>query len=191
MRLSKLILPFLCFFLCIQPIKGMGQLRKSGILKVRYEASFGGPYSCSNRIVLEINKDGAIRMFNDTYDSTNLNNLTEMVTSRGGAIPLEQFVQLANADSLLYFYEGHIAQTEYKDLTELIGRRLTDTIAFNHQCCCDIPYRVLKVYFKNGKKKIMECGKIEQTTITALMDFMNIIAYRKGYKKATVKFKVN
>lgn len=174
-------------FLLPQPIKA--QFSKSDIVSIYYRAIYGGMFAYDDLIMMEIMPDKAIRMYNDTYDSSAMDKLEGMAEKNGGSISMsvEDFQKKFVRDSLTYLYTGRISNTEYDKLLDKIIEMKARAMRFDMSCCCDVPERLLIVHFKNGTQKFLECERSNKD-IAALMIYLDGLAFKKGYKKSTAKF---
>lgn len=177
----------LLMLIILTPDTANGQLKKNDIVKLIYSSSYGGMFSETYQVLMEIKPDGKIRMLNNHYDTTGEKKLANLMSEQDVTVTmsLDEFKTFASKSSS---YLGKITNEEYGELITNIMQRQTDTTNWGQGCCCDIPYKMLKVYFRNGGMQFMACGGGRERTI-ALLKLLDKIAYQAGYKISPVDFK--
>ncbi len=195
------IVLFVFISLSCGAISSFAQFKTSDISKFVYYSSFGGLYSSSEQITLEIKSSTNVRMYSTVYYLDGPDALLAIIEGGSRTISAEEFDRITKTDSTIHYFLGKITSNEYSKLADLVlgMGNLRDTTHFHDQCCCDIPYRKLEVYFKNGKHAFLECDRTENFQQNArndylkgqkaLLDYLDKLANKEGYKRALCKFK--
>ena len=165
----------------------IGQSRNYDIVRITYKFSTESMFSRSDKIVLDIDGDGEIKMYNNMlYDSASEQHIEELTSGGSRTIAVEDFLKMTVGDSLASYFVGKIGRTDFEQLTNLIKQTPGDTTQIDINCCCDIPYSVIRVYFKNGNRKtFMNCDS--DKSLPLLMNCMNKIANKRGYPKPSAR----
>ena len=182
---------FLILFSVIFPALANAQLQASAITRIVYYSNTEEMFANSIVIKLEITPDGNLRMYSNIYGNDSFSKKMSDLSQRGPVSMSVDDFKKTFIDSLANYYTGKVSRTDYRRMLDLISSMQSDTTWLNNNCCCDIPFRSLKVYSNRRGEQFMECGTTKNNKIASLMNLLDTIAHKKGYQKAKARFSLD
>lgn len=175
----SLMLPFACY----------AQKYVSDIVKIGYCKVFIG-YSSSFELYMEVKANGAIRMYNDGYDTIARNKIYDLVETGSRSISAGEFVNMLSDTTIDPYYTGKLSSPEYQQLISLAKKVQEDTTKYQGCFSSHTPYEGLKIYYGNGTWRYILCDFKKHPTISPVMEKLNNIAYKRGYTRSAKRFDI-
>lgn len=155
-----------------------------------------GFWTYQRPVTYELSPGGNIRLYNPNYDSlSSFDRILGRPLEDGERAQIEisadQLHEIANQSS---YYEGNIGSKRFSDLSSSIFKHINDTTQKDWNsfllCGSDVSFGEIKVYYGyNDYFWFNFCfGNKEKL---ALFDIFYDIAYLKGFKRSTTKFKID
>lgn len=190
--MSKTLISYFAFLLILVSTSAFGQIdRQDDIVKIAYVKIYGGPYADMYQIRMNIDAKGFVKMFNNVYDSSAAKKMTSVIERGSGSISIEELKSVVDDEPITSYYTGKLTNTEYTELTSLIMQVNEDTAKYSHGCFAfDTPFEGFKVFYKGGKRKYILCDFKQHSTISPVLDKLNRIALKRGYRQSTTRLNI-